>query len=157
MIELVIFLVVLIIALAIGNALLSISNPESESKNPSQPSGISNSSLKSGNYGNAMPSNFNSNQLNGLNRRVDRVENLLLKLGNSDEVAKKVAELKLSQKVNELSEFRQSAKIELEALNEKIDSIGEKLGQHNLLQKNPEEEDAEFRQKIHNIIYNRKA
>lgn len=157
MIELVIFLVVLIIALAIGNVLLSISNPESEPKNSSQPAGLSNSGLKSGNSGNAMPSNFNSNQLNGLNRRVDRVENLLLKLGNSAEVSRKLAELKLSQKVNELNEFRQSAKIELEALSEKIDSLDEKMNPHNLLQKNPEEEDAEFQQKIHNIIYNRKT
>lgn len=177
MIEIIAFLTVLIIALVIGNVLLSLTSPNKSTavKSPTEnvKSSVStNSSIYSNGNGSSnsigLSNSINStplynssafDQLNQLNRRIDRVENLLLKINNSDEVAIRFAELKLTQKVNDLVEYRQNSRIEIEALKEKISAIEETFLPHSSEKPLPsrenfsENDDEKFQRKIHEIIY----
>ncbi len=149
--EIIFFLVVLIIALLLGNFLLSLSKPRSSKK---ENTAAAESPAQKPQVFSSGQSFSPSDSVSLLSRRVDRIENLLLKLNNSAEVSSKLAEMKLSQRVSELYDFRQSAKLELAGLKERLDSIEcKKPESSKAVQESPSESDEEFEKKIHQILY----
>ncbi len=148
--EIVFFLVVLIVALLLGNFLLSLTKPKASKKE----NGFSSENADAKSNGFSQNQNSDANgQFSSLYKRVDRIENLLLQLNNSDEVLRKLAELKISQRVSELSDFRQSAKLELASLKERLDSIECKKPERTKALHEFSESDEEFDKKIHQILY----
>ncbi len=109
-----VFLAVLVLALLIGNILLSATIP-----------GKKHESLEE--LAKRISRQAKPNDLGGdakqLKERIGRLENLLLRVNNAEFLGKKLDGTKLAQKLKELSEFKQNAKIEIAALKERLDEI----------------------------------
>ncbi len=58
-----------------------------------------------------------------LNRRIARLEQLLLKLNGNGVIAQKINTTELNQKLENLGEFKQNTKLEIAALKQRLDKI----------------------------------
>ena len=120
-----IFLIVLIVALVLGNLFLMLLKPKSKEQN-SLPATQTNlgafqpapkSSFKPGNH-----------KPNAVDKRVDRIENLLLKINGSEFLGKKLDSTVLGKKLNDLTRFKTNTKVEIEALKEQMAQVKNEIG-----------------------------
>ena len=58
-----------------------------------------------------------------LNRRIARLEQLLLKINGNGSITQKISTTELTQKLNSLGEFKQNTKLEIAALKQRLDKI----------------------------------
>ncbi len=58
-----------------------------------------------------------------LNRRIARLEQLLLKLNGNGSIAQKINTTELTQKLDSFGEFKQNTKLEIAALKQRLDKI----------------------------------
>lgn len=144
------FLAVLILALAIGNAFLSLTDPkrlqqkmlgESNSFSSGSESLDAQNSLNrtiqeiQGHQSFQKPAKKGQSQgisfelaaererITYLNKRISRLEQLLLTINNSKFVAQKINGTNLGQKLSDLEQFKQNTKLEIAALRQRLDKI----------------------------------
>ncbi len=144
------FLAVLILALAIGNAFLSLTDPKRLQQKMLKES----NSFPQGSEGLDAQDSFNGEipEMQGsqsfqkpakkrqsqdisfelaaereriahLNKRISRLEQLLLKINNPKFVAQKINGTNLGQKLSDLEQFKQNTKLEIAALRQRLDKI----------------------------------
>ncbi len=58
-----------------------------------------------------------------LNKRITRLEQLLLKLNENGSISQKINTADFNQKLNSLSEFKQNTRLEMAALKQRLDKI----------------------------------
>jgi hypothetical protein len=119
------FLVVLIVALAMGNAFLSLTSPKRLAKmsNGTNQRTQNQPLLPADESGLSFEERAERERVNYLSRRIERLEQLLLKLNKSDFLAQKINSTNLSQKLEELEEFKQNTRLEIAALKQRLDKI----------------------------------
>lgn len=151
-----VFLAVLVLALLLGNAFLSIISPKRavpvarlvpEGSNPGQgalagqtvlrpvfsgqgaseqaveQSPVSRQNLPLAGQEPSFEDSVKNERIEYLGRRIARLEQLLLKLNGSKPIAAKIKVSRLSQKLDDLDDFRQNTKLEIEALKQRLDSL----------------------------------
>ena len=150
-----VFLVVLIVALIFGNVFLSLLKPSI----PPIPAdfhpeiGENENNFETKERSKDFEDISRNEKLNYLNKRMNRLENLLLRVNNTQFLGKKLNGTKLFQKVNDLDEFRQNAKLEIAALKQEFAKIKKSNGEPEKEKKQEEDIDEE---KIHRLIYHSK-
>ena len=147
------FLTVLVIALGLGNVFLSLTDPKRIKKliniNKEDQSPVSelgqttvqdsfseaDTNLEKGGFvvrGKVLNRSLEHNSLDSeadreriiyLGKRIDRLEQLLLKLNKSDFVAQKINSTNFGQKLSELDTFKQKTKLEIAALKQRLDEV----------------------------------
>lgn len=68
-------------------------------------------------------SNANRERIRYLGKRIDRLEQLLLKLNKSDFVAKKINSTNLGHKLSDIDKFKQKTRLEIAALKQRLDKV----------------------------------
>lgn len=80
-----------------------------------------------GEIGKSRKASFEENagmeKMDYLNKRVERLEQLLLKINNSKFVAQKINGTNLGQKLADLNEFKQNTRLEIAALKQRLDKV----------------------------------
>ncbi len=138
-----VFLIVLIIALLIGNILLSIAS----GSEPSKKEDIVAARARADEFIASAP----SKQTHSISNSKD----FKPVVGRSELIEKRLEQENIFGKVQMLSDFRQEIKIEVAALDERLASIEERLS----LKKKPvqetdfSKEDEQLQKKIHNLVY----
>ncbi len=122
------FLAVLIVALFLGNVFLSLTDPKRLKRAAGAEPALEQSfELRPEEMALAEPVSFEGNaakeKMDYLNKRVDRLEQLLLKIDNSKFIAQKLNATNLYQKLNGLDEFKQNTRLEIAALKQRIDKV----------------------------------
>lgn len=131
-----VFLSVMIVALALGNAFLSLAGPKrlflakSGLREEELPEGservFSGEALKPALAGPVqVPArgSSDSERIAFLGKRIERLEQLLLKIDNSKFVAQKINATNLFQKLKELEQFKQDTRLEIAALKQRLDRV----------------------------------
>ena len=158
MMSLTIFLVVLIGALVLGNILLALIKPGSEQRadkaEPIEQPKLVESQEK-------LPGVFKSNpsfaqdtgqeRANQLNKRIDRLESLLLKINGSKFLGKKLNGTVIGQKLSGYNEFKGNTKIEIAALKQDIARVKKEIGIKE--KKNPGEDYQINDKKLHELVF----
>ncbi len=146
-----VFLSVLVLALALGNLFLSITEPKGLQSRAKQEN---NSSLQI-QQETALPATGDDFQrmadrerVRMLNKRIDRLENLLLRINNARFVAKKLNGTNLIQKLNGFEEFKQNTRLEIAALKQQLASM-QKNKPKATRKAVPETDD----EKLHKLVY----
>lgn len=143
-----IFLIVLIFALVLGNIFLSLTSPKRLEKMAQKANeknlarSQENSSIGQSTLGNwqesqsrltaehsqtfqAKESDFaedlEKEKANYLTKRIERLEQLLLKINNSKFIAQKLDATNLAQKLKDFDEFKQNTRLEIAALRQRLD------------------------------------
>ncbi|MCX6799260.1 MAG: hypothetical protein NTW59_04160 [Candidatus Diapherotrites archaeon] len=115
-----VFLCVLVLALIFGNVFLSLTSPERVARANMK------TREKSGG-GNALKEIAceieGEDRVKMLSGRIERLENIILRLNNKQFVAKKINGTSLYQKINDLETFKQDAKLEIAALKQQLAAI----------------------------------
>lgn len=168
-----VFLSVLILALAFGNAFLSLVNPkrlsllaakdmnsgamEASPENglgPEKSLSIENGAVqgnlplsfsKSSGRGLSFEERANRERMLYLNKRIERLEQLLLKINDSKFVAQKINGSSLFKKLKELEAFKQDTKLEISALKQRLDKI---QPQKNIKKPGPKISDEKLRELV---------
>ncbi len=117
------FLAVLIIALAMGNAFLSLTSPKRLAKMAQGKNQASQEMVCPSEPELSFEDRAEKERIEYLGRRIERLEQLLLKLDKSDFVAQKINTTNFSQKLEELEEFKQNTRLEIAALKQRLDKI----------------------------------
>jgi len=148
-----VFLVVLIIALAFGNILLSLLKPPMPEQ--PHPSTVENSTLENPRQGvfKANPAfelAADKERIQMLNKRIDRLESMLLKINGAKFLGKKLNGTVLGQRLNEFSEFKGNTKLEIAALKQELAALKSKLGVQG---KKSKTDYAISNKKLHNLVF----
>ena len=148
-----VFLGVLVLALLLGNAFLSITSPKRARRMPegempeldalagrafpqqavsgqsafeshalAQPP-VLEQSFPAFETKSSFEEDVESERIDYLNRRMARLEQLLLKINGSKPLAEKINGSTLSQKLGDLDEFRQNTRLEIAALKQRLDKV----------------------------------
>jgi len=130
------FLTVLILALALGNVFLSVASPQRLQKlakespkrqkqglDSSQTSLQNSLSQESESQAMSFEEQAEKEKIGYLYKRIDRLEQLLLKLDSSKFVAQKINGTNLGQRLQEFDEFKQNTKLEIAALKQRFDKM----------------------------------
>lgn len=132
-----IFLAVLVLALLLGNAFLSVIARKDSGRMPEpempvqdgfedraleQPP-VLEQSFPAFKTRPSFEEDAQSERIEYLNRRIARLEQLLLKINGSKPIAEKINGSTLSQKLSDLNEFRQSTRLEIAALKQRLDKV----------------------------------
>lgn len=113
-----VFLAILVLALVLGNAFLTIASPSRLAGTANlRPSPAERKEAPDG-------EGSDSDRIKVLHKRIERLEGLLLRLNNKEFVAKKFNGTNICQKINDLEEFRQNARLEIAALKQQVASNG---------------------------------
>jgi len=139
-----IFLSVLVLALVLGNVFLSLASPkrlqslsqgsdfgqpeqcQPEQETESGQASVQDSFSEARDQPLPRPDFKNTaekERVNHLNKRIERLEELLLKINNSKFLAQKLNGTKLSQRINEFDSFKQNTKLEIAALRQRLDKV----------------------------------
>ncbi len=119
-----VFLVILVLALIFGNIFLSIIAPRRmerilggqnapPAKNPVQGARA------------ASDEEPFDDRVKMLNTRIERLENILLRLNKTQFVAQKLNGTSLYQKITDLEEFKQNTKLEIAALRQQLGTVSQ--------------------------------
>ena len=163
-----IFLIVMIVALFLGNAFLALTKPEPKERN-----GFSMvkdeyfdddddeealiTSPPGRNY--TPPAvNFADSSLKALNQKVvmahmrlDKIESAVLQIAKGSSGIDNESNLKLAKKLDSLINFKDSSRIEIQALKDRVIELEKR---NNISPKiRNDEETEELKEKIHNIVY----
>jgi len=136
------FLVVLIVGLVLGNVFLSLTSPRRIQRALMAENGLQELSSESDFVPYNAPSSTSAefdqppmiappsleqqvvkDRFVHLNKRMDRMEQLLLKINESKFLAQKLNGTNLVQKLNKVDKFQQTTKLEIAALNQRLDKI----------------------------------
>ncbi|MBN2067909.1 MAG: hypothetical protein JW744_05565 [Candidatus Diapherotrites archaeon] len=145
-----VFLGVMVLALFLGNVFLSITSPKrqqplqdvrfSQEPMPKEANGFKNPDK-------GLQEIAERERLRMLNKRIDRLESLLLKIGSASPVAGSLESAGLPKKLKSLEEFQQNTKLEIAALKQQLrEIIPEKPKQANF---EPSVDD----ERVHNLVY----
>ena len=139
-----VFLAILVLALILGNAFLTIASPSRLARTAKRQPSLAECKAASDGEGS------DSDRIKALHKRIERLEGLLLRLNNKEFVAKKFNGTNLCQKINDLEEFRQNARLEIAALKQQVASNGNghfsgERGKKEIAQIEPE--------RLHKIVY----
>lgn len=132
------FLAVLVLAFFLGNVFLSLASPKRMRKQlekelgllPDNGSGLlpargtfqglsENQVLEKASF----EQRLSSEKLSHLNKRVDRLEQVLLKLSSSKAVAKNLRASNLSRKMDDYVKFKERTRLEIAALKQRLDKV----------------------------------
>ena len=82
-----------------------------------------------------------------LGRRIDRLEQLLLKINSNDFLAQKVNATNFGQKLSDLEEFKQKTRLEIASLKQRLDDV--KPVSEKKMQETPKLSD----QRLHELVF----
>ena len=146
-----VFLAVLIIALALGNILLSFLKPDNGEGQPgaAQPGKTHpNKSLISSDSRFELAAEKERSQM--LKKRIDRLEAILLKINGSNFLGKKIDGTVLGQKLQNLSEFKDTTKLEIAALKQDLARVKLQAG----IKEKPKKPDYPISdKKLHSLVF----
>lgn len=72
---------------------------------------------------NSFDSEADKERIRHLGRRIDRLEQLLLKINSGDFLAQKVNATNFGQKLSDLEEFKQKTRLEIASLKQRLDDV----------------------------------
>jgi len=147
-----VFLGVLIAALIFGNILLSLLKPGSK-KGQGMPSAnaLANSPSHSFGRDSVLLKASERERQNMLNKRIDRLEKLILTINGPEFVEKKVDSTVMGKKFSDLNDFRRRARVEIAALKDEMKAVKKKLGVKE--KKNPGKEYQISDKKLHDLVF----
>ncbi len=149
--EITVFLLILITALLLGNALLSMLKPRAEpDKRQSVKSEMRARIAASASKHFPAQGRAKQENVDELNKRIERVENLLLKVNGSQFLGKKLNGTVLGRKLNDFVQFKNNTKIEIEALKEDLANTKKDLG---VKEKEPKENYKISDEALHNLVF----
>ena len=149
-----VFLSVLILALAMGNAFLSVTSPSKIVPKAKQDTGkqgfVAAGKLRKGQGSPGFESEADAERMRMLHKRIDRLESLLLRINNTNFVAQKLNGTNLVQKLNGFEEFKQNTKLEIEALKQQLSAVKKDSG----IKAKPREEIPDVPEsQLHDLIF----
>lgn len=126
-----VFLAVLVLGLALGNVFLALTSPERAARQLSKENGklglaVQESDAESNEMQESQLSfeqAADKERIRMLNKRIERLEQLLLKINNSKFIARKLNGTGLYQKLSNFDQFKQDTKLEIAALRQRLDRI----------------------------------
>lgn len=149
-----IFLVVLIIALVLGNILLGLLKPSKQLQQQGYPAQSAQSQKKTSSVFKSsavFEEAAEKERIGLLNKRIDRLESLLLKINGTKFLGKKLNGTVLGQKLVDFNEFKDNTKLEIAALKQELARVKNQLGIKE--RKNPGEDYPISDEKLHELVF----
>ncbi len=159
-----VFLSVMVLALVLGNVFLSVTKPGNaaahlQATNPLE-NELQQTFQNSASSKQAFEQAADRERTRMLNKRIDRLESLLLRINNAKFVARKLNGTNLVQRLNGFEQFKQDTRLEIAALKQQLAALkkneGEGLNQNKEADRGSEEparEEEIDEERIHDWVY----
>jgi len=92
-------------------------------------------------------------KVNLLNKRIEKIEGLLLRMTTPEFADKKLGALEISKKLEKLLDYRNDSKIEIAALKERVAALEAGKKPNPKKYKKIEEDLSKYDERIHNLVY----